>query len=171
MSRSANPPTRSVARWAATIVVSLQCWSVMIWMLIGGLMFGWGPQEYGFALVVFLAGAAVLGCQVVAVFRRQWIGSWMAAAVVGVLLLVPGVCAASTLPLALIGLAINGEPERGVFWVIALEGLWALAVLFAGSVMLWWAIRLYRWRVLRLSPCPRPLRRPMMTESTPEARL
>lgn len=146
MKRRANPPPRPTALWAATLVVSLQCWSVPTWLYIT-----WTAAGGKFLAVITafaaLLGAMIMACQAVAVFRREWAASWGAAAAVGFVFVVPGGFCASSVPVHLLAVAVGDMPaDPRVFWVIALEGLWAVTVLFAGGVMSWWAVRLYRWR-------------------------
>lgn len=149
MKRRANPPPRPIALWAATVFVSIQCWSVPIWVLVALCAGGWGPGELFFGGVGSLLAAVLLACQAVAMLRRHWINSWMAAAVVGVAFVVPGAFCFFSSPIAIYALTQSPSPA---IWGVAVSGVWSVLASATGALMLWWAVRLYRWRVLKVRP-------------------
>jgi hypothetical protein len=151
MKRLANPPPRPVALWAATVMVSIQCLPVPIWFLVSLYRSDGDPAVVFFGTFGSLFASVLLACQAVAVFRRHWTGSWMAAAVVGFAFAVPGAFCFFSSPLAIYSLTQNPSP---VIWGVAAMGVWSVLATATGGLMLWWAMRLYRWRVLKLRPRP-----------------
>jgi hypothetical protein len=145
------PPPRPVALWAATVVVALHCGAVPVGWLYQMTHFGFNSGVVLFVLTTTPAAAILLGCQAVAVFRRRWAGAFYAAGVVGLTFAVPGCWCFFWSPMALFA---GGTPAltypKPV--IAAVLGLWGSAGTATGVVMLWWAVRLYKWRAWRWLP-------------------
>jgi hypothetical protein len=154
-------PPRPLAVWAATVVVSIHCWSVPLWWLYHAARFGFGPREVLFVVGSTALAAALLGCQVVAVFRRRWPRAWVASGIVGLTFAVPGVQCLFAAPFSAVA-AVGELGAAGGAGYCGAVGALGLVELAAGVVMLWWAARLRDWQVRNRSssrhfpPPPRP---------------
>jgi len=151
-----TPPARPFIVWAATTVVFVQCFAVPIGLAFQVAGMGLTLPQLFFVLTPTLLATTVLACQAIAVFRREWIGSWLAASVVSFAFVLPGAYCFFLSPLMLQGGGpIMTFPKP---FVAAGVGFWGALLVASGLVMGWWATRLYRWRVLRRPARSSPVR-------------
>jgi hypothetical protein len=140
---------RPIALWGAAVIVWTACVPVVAWTSYRVVQAELDLPGLSITLLMLLTAVGVAGCQWVAVSRREWGISWMAAGVVGIAFAAPGAMSCAFLPLSILGILYNPPPNAAVvdYVLFALMALWSAAFLAAGIVMLRWARRLYRWHV------------------------
>ena len=155
MKRLRNPPPRPIVLWAATVFVALNGIGTAVAFGLLAEKVDASPGLVLFGVLPLTVVTAAVACQWVAVLRRHWMSSWMAAAFAGFVFVVPGAFCFFSSPLAMVSMMRTGPTP--LWWTVPATGVWSALATATGALMLWWAVRLYRWRVLKVRPYVAPV--------------